>query len=73
MGSERNKIEPAHGLSVPISVQFEAVIRNPDDKVLKYFQLFWSDGAYNRRWKKVQSDPMLIFLSGSRPLHAQHL
>ncbi len=48
MGSDRDrkKIEPAHGLSVPISVpvlsEFEVppVIRNPDDKELEYFQLF---------------------------------
>ena len=67
IGPDRNKIEPA-----PITAfvtnflfQFEPVIRNPDDKELKYFQLFWSSGADNtrcRRWKKVQSDPMLIFL-----------
>ncbi len=62
------------------------MVRNPDDKELKYFQLFWSGGVDNTRWKKVQSDPMLIlvlsgtianqsdpmliFLSGIRPLPA---
>ncbi len=47
------------------------MIRNTDDKELKYFQLFFSGGvADNTRWTKVQSDPMLIFLSGNRPLGA---
>ncbi len=32
--------------------QFEPVISNPDDKELKYFQL-WFSGADNTRWKKV--------------------
>ena len=27
-----------------------------DDKELKYFQLFWSCGADNTRWKTVPSD-----------------
>ncbi len=44
------------------------MIRNPDDKELKYFQLFLAGGVDNTRWKKVQSDPMLIFLSGNRSL-----
>ena len=48
VGPNRNKIETAHGLSVPIFLfRFEPVIRNPDDKELKYFQLFWSGGADN--------------------------
>ncbi len=46
--------------------QFEPVIRNPDEKELKYFQLFWSGGVDNTRWKNVQSDPMLIFLNVDR-------
>jgi hypothetical protein len=37
----------------------------PDDKELKYFQLFWSGSVDNTRWKI--SDPMLIFLCGNRP------
>ena len=48
--------------------QFESVIHNPDDKELKCFQLFWSSSADNTSWKKVQSDPMLISLSGNRLL-----
>ena len=41
MESDMNKIEPAHGLSVPLNFLFlfEDVIRNPDNKELKYFQL----------------------------------
>ena len=42
------------------------MISNPGDKELKYFQLFWSGGVDNTRWKKVQSDPMLIFVSGNQ-------
>ena len=45
------------------------MIRNPDGRELKYFQLFWSGGVDNTRWKKVQSDPILFFtffLSGNR-------
>ena len=38
------------------------MVHNPDDKELKYFQLFWSGGVDNTRWRKVQSDPILIFL-----------
>ncbi len=46
------------------------MIRNPDDKELKYFAIEEVEvgGVDNTRWKKVQSDPMLIFLSGNRPL-----
>ena len=36
--------------------QFEPVIRNLDDNELKYFQLFWSGGVDNTRWKKVRFD-----------------
>ncbi len=38
------------------------MIHNPDNIELKYFQLFWSGCVDNTRWRKVQSDPMLIFL-----------
>ena len=56
IGPDRKKMEPAHGLSVPI--------------FLKYFQLFWSGGVDNTRWKRVQPDLMLIFpsTSGKRTL-----
>ena len=54
MGSDRNKIEPTHGLSVPIFCSS----LNLDDKELRYFQLLWSGGVDNTRWKKVQSDPI---------------
>ena len=47
MGSDRNFL-----------FQFEPVIRNAEDKELKYFQRFLSGGAENTRWKKVQSDPI---------------
>ncbi len=33
--------------------QFEPVICNPNNKELKYFQLFWFGGVDNTRWKKV--------------------
>ncbi len=48
------------------------MIRNPDDKELnyRYFQPFWSGGEDNTSWKKVQPDPMLIFLSGNRSLYS---
>ena len=52
MGSDRNFL-----------FQFEPVIRNPEDKELKYFQRFLSGNADNTR-----SDLMLIFLSANRPL-----
>ncbi len=43
------------------------MIHNPEE--LKYFQVFLVRGnADNTRWKKGQSDPMPIFLSGNRPL-----
>ncbi len=66
MGSDRNKIEPVHAWAFGTNFLFqvEPVIRNPDDKELKYFQLFLSGGADNTRWKKVQSDPILF--SGNR-------
>ncbi len=65
IGPDRNKIEPT---SVPnFLFQFEPMIRNPDDKELKYFQPFWSGGVDNTGWKKVQYDPMVIFLIGNRP------
>ena len=62
------KLNRAWVFSTNFLFQFEPVIRKPDDKELKYFELFWSDGADNTRWKKVQSDPMLIFLSVNRLL-----
>ena len=31
-------------------------LHEPDDKELKYFQLFWSGCADHTRWKSVQSD-----------------
>ena len=54
MGSDRNKIEPAHGLSVPILCS--SLNLGSFDKELKYFQFFWSGGVDNTRWKKVRSD-----------------
>ena len=71
MGSDRNKIEPMHAWAFGANFlfQFEHVIRNPGDKELKYiFNFFRFGGVDNTRWKKVQSDPMLIFVSGNRPL-----
>ena len=49
---------------------FEPVIRNPDDKEMKYFRLFLDRqcGQHNMGKGPVQSYPMLIFLSGNRPL-----
>ncbi len=44
--TDRNKIELAHRLSVPIFCS--SLIRNPDDKkTIKYFQLFWSEKKSN--------------------------
>ena len=66
IGLDLNKIEPAHGVfGTNFLFQFEPVIRNPDEKELKYFQLFWSGGVDNTRWKR--SDLMLIFPSRNRP------
>ncbi len=31
-------------------------LHEPDDKELKYFQLFWSGCADHTRWKSVQTD-----------------
>jgi hypothetical protein len=43
------------------------MILNPDDKELKYSQPFWTGGVDAViQDKKVQSNPMLIFLSGNR-------
>ncbi len=63
IGPDRNKIEPAR-VCANFLFQFEPVIRSPDDKELKYFELFLADCVDNTRWKKVLSDPILIFLSG---------
>ncbi len=38
IGPDQNKIEPVHGLSVPIFCS--SLIPNPDEKELNYFQLF---------------------------------
>ena len=46
IGPDRNKIKIAHRLSVPIFCS--SLIRNPDDKELKYFQLFSSRGVDSR-------------------------
>ena len=64
IGPDRYKIEPAHGLWVLIfcsSLNLLSATRmiNPDD--------IWCGDVDNTRWKKVESDPMLIFLSGHRP------
>ena len=52
---DRNKIE-AWAFGTNFLFQFKPVIRNLDDKELKYFQLFWSGGVDNTRWKKVRFD-----------------
>ena len=38
--------------------------------MIKSWTFFWSGGADNTRWKKVQSDPMLIFLNRNRSLRS---
>ncbi len=56
MGLDRigTKSNPCMSSGTNFLFQFEPVIRNnPDDKELKYFQLFWSGGADTTRWKKV--------------------
>ena len=71
MGSDQigTKLNPrAWAFSTNFLFQFKPVIHNPNDnEFLKYFQLFWAGAVDNTGWKKVQSDPMLIFLSGNRP------
>ncbi len=57
IGPDRNKIKPAHGLSVPIFCS--SLNLWSSDKELKYFQLFWSGAVDNTRWKKsspIRSD-----------------
>ena len=44
------------------------MIRNPGDKESSIFNFFLSGGEDNTRWKKVQSGPKLIFLSGNQPI-----
>ena len=70
MGSDRigTKLNPRMGFRFNSLFQFESVIHNPDDKEMKYSQLFWSGGVDNTRWKKVQSDPIHIFLSENQLL-----
>ncbi len=63
IGPEQNGTH-AWAFGINFLFQFEPVIRNPDDKELKYFQLFlaW-------RWDNTKSSPirpMLISLSGNR-------
>ena len=43
------------------------MIRNPDDKELKYFQFFFGPAVWIIQDGK-KSSPMLIFLSEDRPL-----
>ncbi len=51
IGPDRNKIETAHGLSVPIFCS--SFNLRSYDKELKYFQLFLSGIVDNTRWKRV--------------------
>ena len=57
MGSDRNKIEPAHGLSVPIFC-FSLNLWSTTQMIKSWsiFNFLWSGGVDNTRWKKVQSD-----------------
>ena len=47
IGPDRNKIEPAHGRSLPIFCS--SLNLRSYDKELKYFQLVWSGGVDNTR------------------------
>ncbi len=73
MGLDRigTKLNPCMAFGTNFLFQSEPVIRNPNDKELKYFQLFWAGGADNTRWKKspVRSDPCFPGFQGRRKQH----